>query len=125
MCDNSSELTPVVSANKKRDLTSPDSPPDQKKNRFYTSPVTAGIATESGMSQQSGDTSGEEFWMDTDGTTGGVAVSTGDKQLHVQQGSQQPNLNITIKEGDLKGISVILKESFCGELKDEMPWRWV
>ena len=72
------------------------------------------------MSQQSGDTSGEEFWMDTDETTGGVAVSTGDKQLHVQQGSQQPNLNITRKEGDLKGISVILKESFRGELRDEM-----
>ena len=118
MNEYSSTLTPV----KKRELTSPDSPLDQKKNKFYKSPVSAGFVTEINMSHEPEDTVGNEFWMDTEGATGGgddIGTSV-DKQIHVLQGSQQPNLNITLKEGDLKGISVLLKESFRGELRNEM-----
>ena len=121
MNENSSTLTPVV-LSKKRELMSPDSPPDQKKNRFYKSPVSAGAVTEINVSHEPEDTVGDELWMDTEGATGdGDDIGTsGDKQIHVPQGSQHPNLNVTLKEGDLKGISVLLKESFRGELRDEM-----
>ena len=119
--NENSTLTPVV-LSKKRELTSPDSPPDQKKNKFYKSPVSAGAVTEINMSHEPEDTVGDEFLMDTEGATGvGDDIGTsGDKQIYVRQGSQQPNLNITLKEGDLIGISVQLKESFRGELRDEM-----
>ena len=125
MSDDSSTLTPVVTSNKRRELTSPDSPPDLKKNRFYSSPVSADTVTELDMSHKSEDISEEEGWMDTDGAAGDGAglVSSQGKHLHEQQeqqDSQQPNLNITLKEGDLKGISLLLKESFHGDLRDEM-----
>ena len=74
------------------------------------------------MSHKSEDISKEEGWVDTNGAAGDGAglVSPQDTHLHEQQDSQQPNLNITLKEGDLKGISLLLKESFHGDLRDEM-----
>lgn len=121
MSDNSSTLTPTVTSNKKRELTSPDSPPDLKKNRFYSSPVSADTIIELEMSHKSEDISEEEGWMDTGAAGDGAGlVSLEDKHPHVQKELQQPNLNITLKEGDLKGISLLLKESFHGDLRDEM-----
>lgn len=125
MSDNSSTLTPVVTSNKKRELTSPDSPPDLKKN---SSPVSADTVTELDMSQKSEDITEEEGWMGTDGAAGDGAglVSLQDKHLleqQEQQDSQPPNLNITLKESALKGISLLLKESFHGDLRDEMRFE--
>ena len=121
MNENSSTLKPVV-LSKKREVKSPNSPPDQKKHEFYKSPVSAGAVTDIVMSHEPEKTVGDEFWMDTEGATGGGGDigTSGDKQIRVPKGSHQPNLNMILKEGDLKGMSVLLKESFRGELKDEM-----
>ena len=60
--------------------------------------------------------------MDTQGATAvDQVVLSGEPLVHLSgAASQQPILNITLKESDLKGISVFLKESCRGELRDEV-----
>ena len=122
---STSTSTPTVSSQKKRELTSPDFPFEPKKNKVYSSPGSDTATNMSGKSEQIFDNDEEnELSMVTEGATGGdYSEHSGDSCATSVKGgmaSEQPNLNISLKEDDLKGISVFLKDSICGELRDDM-----
>ena len=92
----------IPAAQKKRELTSPDFPGEQKKNKPYQSPQTPISETEEVS----------EMAMVTDNDEGSVSGLDGT--------DQQSNLNITLREADILQISNVLKESFRGDLRLEL-----
>lgn len=96
--------TPSRSSAQKRELTSPEFPTDLKKNK-----------PQSECDQSDSDMSETEQEMDVGGT--GTASHT---DADAEQLTQQPNLNITLRDADIARISGVLKASFRGELRGEM-----
>ena len=100
--------TPSRSSAQKRQLTSPEFPTDLKKNKPYLSPQSECDQSDSDMSET-------EQEMAVDGTGTASRADADAEQL-----TQQPNLNITLRDADIARISEVLKGSFRGELRGEM-----
>lgn len=92
--------TPSRSSAQKRELTSPEFPTDLKKNKPYLSPQSECDHSDSDMSET-------EQEMDVGGTGTASHADADAEQL-----TQQPNLNITLRDADIARISEVLKGSF-------------
>ena len=97
---------PTPAAQKKRELTSPDFPGEQKTNKPYLSP-------ELPMSNKMSDI---EEVSEMDVVTNN-AVGSASK---TEDTGHQSNLNITLREADIVQISSVMKESFREDLRSEM-----